>query len=103
MTGDAAMDLSVLPWAQLSPWGIVALLVGLIATGHLQPKVLVNVVVRLLEKHNDQLREENTAWRTALEVSEKARTEQGQQLSTLLESARTTEELVRAWRKATTT
>lgn len=96
------MDLSVLPWAQLSPWGLVTALIGLIAVGQLQPKVLVQVIVRVLEKHNDQLREENATWRTALELSERARLEQGHQLSTLLESVRTTEDLVRAFKAGTT-
>lgn len=94
------MDLALLPWSTLGPWGLVAMFFGLVFIGQLQPKVLVDRDIRLLEKHNDELRAESALNRTAWELSEKARAEQGQQFTTLLESARTTEELLRALKTA---
>lgn len=94
------MDLSVVPWGTLGPAGLLAVCVGLILIGQLQPKALVDRDIRLLEKHADQLREESASWRQAWELSEQARHEQGKQFTALLESARTTEELIRAIKAA---
>lgn len=96
------MDLSVLPWDAIGPWGLVTMFVVAVLTGQLQPKILVERGDQLLDQALTRKDQEAAAYRAAWEISEKARTEQGAQLTALLESVRTTEELIRAIKTTTT-
>jgi hypothetical protein len=78
-------DLGGIPLGSLTPAGLLAIVVLLIAMGKLVPR-------RTLE---DVITDRNE-WRTAHRVSEEARLELQQQVSELLEHSRTTDAFLRA-------
>lgn len=80
-----ALDGIGIPVSTLTPAGLLALVIILIAVGRLVPR-------RTLE---DTIHDRDE-WRTAHRISETARAELASQVSELLEHARTTESFIRA-------
>lgn len=78
-------DVAGIPLGDLSPWGLVGIAVLFILLGRLVPRST------LLDARKDR-----DSWRTAHEVSEKARAELAQSVHDLLEHARTTDAFIRS-------
>jgi hypothetical protein len=77
--------LSGLPIGDLGPWGLVGIAVALILMGRLVPRSTL-----------EDTRRDRDSWRTAHDVSERARAELAQSVHDLLEHARTTDAFIRS-------
>lgn len=93
--GAAATDgggtFSDIPIGTLTPAGLLAIVVLLIASGRLVPR-------RTME---DTIHDRNE-WRTAHRISEQSRAEQSEMIKELLEHARTTDAFIRSVTNAAT-
>lgn len=74
-----------IPLSTLTPAGLLAIIVILIATGGLVPRRTLNDIVH-----------DRNEWRTAHRISEQARIELSGQVDELLEHARTTNDVLRS-------
>lgn len=92
------MDATLIPWSALSPWAALLGVVGLIVGGMLVPLRTVRRNEVLLQKLADERGKAADGWQSAHDKLLTAHKEQADQLSLVLESSRTTVELLRALR-----
>ena len=78
-------DLAGLPLGTLTPAGLLAVVILLIAVGRLVPRRTMDDVI-----------EDRNQWRAAHKTSEEARIELQQQVQELLEHSRTTDQFIRS-------
>lgn len=86
--GEAAGWLEGLPLGTLTPAGLLAIVVLLIAMGKLVPRRTMEDIIH-----------DRNEWRAAHRVSEQARVELAEQVGELLEHARTTNEVLKSLSK----